>query len=65
MNVNVIFIVIYKKYLNTLGITRNVSYIDLEKLPVGMLYKMDSKKNHLRKNTRVDRKQPLVLSLKK
>lgn len=44
MNVNVIFIVIYKKQLNKVGITHNVSYIDLEKLPVGTLYKMDSKK---------------------
>ena len=52
MNVNVIFIVIYKKYLNKLGITRNVSYIDLEKLPVGMLYKMDSKKKSFKKNRR-------------
>lgn len=52
MNVNVIFIVIYKKYLNKVGITRSVSYIDLEKLPVGMLSKMDSKKKSFKKKHR-------------
>lgn len=44
MSVNVIFTVIYKKNLNKVGVTHNVLYIDLEKPPVGTLYKMDSKK---------------------
>ena len=52
MNVNVILTVIYKKYLNKVEITYNVSYIDLEKLPVGTLYKMDSKKKSFKKKHR-------------
>ena len=52
MNVNVILTVIYKKYLNKVEITHNVSYVDLEKLPVGTLYKMDSKKKSFKKKHR-------------
>lgn len=66
MSVNVIFIVIYKKNLNKVGVTHNVLYIDLEETTSGNTVLNGFKeKTHLRKNTGVDIKQPLVLSLKK